>query len=202
MRPSALLLLVVLLIAAACTGQAQPTPTATSAPTDEPAAALTPPQPFSELATSAAENAILITPPVAGTLSVADSRQTPDFTRAPLDFALVRFIREQGIDGELLIITVESSGVLTVNGESREIADLDLERVRMAFEMLQIYEIQGVFTIPGAPADAARYNLAISGSRGAVSIDAIEGYVPSELQTVFDLMLDIAQPLPNAEPAS
>ncbi|GEM_PF-1139117 len=204
MRRLSFLLIMPILIAA-CASQPTPTPEPmfTQAPTEtiDVSFQLTPVQPFSELATNAAENAILITPPVAGTLLIADNRQTPNYTPAPLDFTLVGFTRLSGLGGERLYVIAESNGTLTVNDEVRQISVSDLDRIRVALDTLRVYDIQGVFTAPGVAAETTRYSITVNGTRGAISIDGVDGYIPAELQVVFDLMLEIAQPIPSA-PAS
>ena len=189
-----LMLIPLVALLAACGGNADPTPTATftAAPeTTQDLAAFTPAQPFSELATTAAENAVLITPPVAGTLNRADN------TQMPIDFNIVSFSRSGGITGERLTVIAQSDGTLMVNDETRQISDIDLQRIQTALETLQIYDIQGVFTAPGGSADIYYYTIGVNSSRGAISIEAQDGYVPPELQAVFDLMLQLAEPLPT-----
>ncbi len=188
MRPLRLLMLTFVIAAAACTGQATPTPTATTPPPTETAPEVTAPPDSSEmLATTAAENQVVLTPVPVGTLSVADNSGTPNYTPAPLDFDTVVFARYGGITGERVIVRLYSDGRLTIDDVEYQVSPDEVEAIRAVLDQLQFYDVRGTFTGPAAQPDAYQYSIGVSGSRGAKTITLQEGYIPPEMQAVVDM---------------
>lgn len=187
MRPLRLLIFTFVIAAAACTGQATPTPTATTPPPTETAPEVTaPPDSAEVLATTAAENQVVVTPVEVGTLSVADNSGTPNYTPAPLDFDSVVFARYGGITGERVIVRLYSDGRMTIDDVEYQVSPGEVEAIRAALDQLQFYDVRGTFTGPSAQPDAYQYSIGVSGSRGAKTITMQEGYIPPELQVVVD----------------
>ncbi|MDX2163338.1 MAG: hypothetical protein SF162_18615 [bacterium] len=191
------LTLAALALTAACS-PAAPEPTATAAVTEaiEATAEFTPEAPFSQISTLAAENAVLITPAAPGTVVYQDTTQTPNFTPSPFSFDVVTFTREGGLDGEMLIIRLYSDGRLEINDTPAEtrVSAAQVEAIRTQLEALDLFRLGGSFTAPNARPDTVYYNIGLATSEGAITVPAQEGFVPPEMQQVFDALLALVPP--------
>ncbi|MFN8527649.1 MAG: protealysin inhibitor emfourin [Anaerolineae bacterium] len=198
MRALRLLVVSIGLAAAACTGTPSPTPEPpTASPVPAATAEVTQELPFSELATNAADNAILITPQIPGTLSVIDHSSTPNYTPEALQFDLVQLVRSGGIAGQTLQIRLSRTGALEVDGTVVTTVDAaTVEQIRVLLDNIHFYDMTGAFTGPNAQPDAYRYSIAVLGPRGAYSVEAQDGYIPPELQSILDAILVLVPPQP------
>lgn len=192
MRSLRALCFTLVIAAAACTSE--PTPTATPVtppPTDIPAEVTTPPDAAIQLATQAASNQIIITPPPVGTVRIDDHSGTPNYTPVPFDFQMVTFTRSGGITGELIIMRLYSDGRLQINDAESRLDPAQVEAVRAALDQVQFFDIQGTFTGPDSLPDAYQYSLGVLGSRGAVTISLQDGYIPPELQPIIEMFVQL-----------
>ncbi len=187
MRSMRLLVFVLVIAVSACTSEPTPAPTNTAPPTSEaPPEVTAPPDSSGVLATTAAENQVVITPVPVGTVSIADNSGTPNFTPAPLDFTTVVYARYGGITGERTIVRLFSDGRLVIDDAEYQVTPAEVESIRAALDRIQFYDIRGTFSGPAVQPDAYQYSIGVSGSRGALTITMQEGYIPPELQGIID----------------
>lgn len=173
------------LLLAACGAAEQPTPTITPSPvppslTPEPTATIAP-----VVLQARTQDVIL-----AGTLEVRDNpagtlTPAPEFTFTQLDFA-----QTGGITGATLAISVTGEGALTYNGVESALSPEKLESLRAALAAINFFGLQGNFT-GITSSDTYSYTLTVESATGSRTLRATEGLIPEQLQSLFDLIMDL-----------
>jgi hypothetical protein len=172
------------LILAACGGAPEPTATPLP-PTQTPIPSATP-EPTATLAPNVIQARTLEVPP-AGTLIITPlgNTQTPP---PPFTFDIVYFNMMGGSTGVTLEISIDSEGNVTRSNTTSTTTPEVVESIRAALAAINFFGMQGQFD-GSAPADAYRYAIRVEGSQGSRGFSATQGYIPPELQNVFDLLL-------------
>lgn len=195
-----LISILTVLILAACGGGEPtntPAPTTNAVSTDENAPEITveftPGDPALAIATTAAENNVIIQQSAPGTLifQQASGEGTQPAPDTPFSFNLIMVQRYGGLSGENFIIRLSSDGTLDRNGEVSQLSADQIERVRVMFDEVNFYGASGIFTDASANDETIYYTIGVDGDRGTVSITAQEGLVPPQLleivNTIFEL---------------
>jgi hypothetical protein len=172
------------LLLAACGAPAQPTPTITPTPipsaTPEPTATIAPVVLHARTQDVILPGTLEVRANPAGTLTPA-----PEFTFTQLDFA-----QTGGVTGATLAISVTGDGVMNYNGVESTLSPEKLEALRAALEAINFFGLQGGFTGIGS-SDAYSYTLTVESAAGSRTLRATEGYIPDQLQSLFDLIMDL-----------
>lgn len=121
-----------------------------------------------------------------GTLAFAEQTQQPDApTAAPRVFRSLTFVQVGGAGNSELIVELNADGTLTRNGTAGAIAPAEVALVAAAIDKIRIFDISGTFTGPLQSETSYRYGLTVVTDNGDRSLEAVEGYTPTELMTLF-----------------
>ncbi len=172
------------LLLAACGAPAQPTPTITPSPlpsaTPEPTATIAP------IVLRARTQDVIL----AGTLDIRANPAGTPTADSEFTFTLLEFAQTGGITGATLAITVTGDGTMNYNGVERALSPEKLEALRAALAAINFFGLQGNFTGMTA-SDAYSYTLTVESATGSRTLRATEGLIPEQLQSLFDLIIDL-----------
>ena len=122
----------------------------------------------------------------AGEMVYAEQTQQPDAPPpAPRTFVGLSYVQVGGAGNQELIVDLRADGTLTRNGAAGTLAPEEVARVAAAIDRLRIFELSGNFTGPLQSENSYRYGLTVSTDNGERSIEAVEGFTPEPLMTLF-----------------
>lgn len=205
MRRNLCLLWIVTLLLAACGGAATPpAPTADSSsgsPTTQATSALLAVTP-DLTATQAAAPTLAVQErsfgtdepplPIPGTI-IAPTTPDPD---AGLLFDTILLERTGGLAGEPLTVEVKSDGTITRDGAASTILPDQVTFLDNLIDQLNFFGLQGVFAAPGTSADTYTYYVTVTRAGASRTIQAQDGFLPSELAQFLSLLSSLGAPTP------
>lgn len=199
MRPRLFLAIIgVFLLAsflASCGGSPTDTPTATPVPPTEPAATA---ESTDTVALPNADDlsdfAGTVSVPIPGTLSVANTGETPNApTRAPISLDLLVFSQTGGLANVNEVIELHGDGTLIHNGASSTVGQDKIQAITDMLNQIHFYDINGTFIDASGAADAYHYSLTVQSDQGSRTIFSQDGLTPQELSDVYDAIRALVQ---------
>lgn len=192
LSPHTLILLVVLL--AACQGN--PEPTATLAPTLDPAA-----NDGGEAVGAGGQSFVPTDPviatlnielPPAGTLVVPTTDPSPGAPSSDVsDLHSVIFTRTGGLSGATMTIELLGDGTLTRDGVTTQVPLEVVDQIVDHLNAINFHRIQGVFTMPGGAPDSFRYMTTVTSAAGSQTIITDDALTPPPLRELYLLLLNL-----------
>jgi hypothetical protein len=182
----------VLVALAACSPAPAPTSTATPVPPTSTVIPAGTPVPLAEIAQT-------VVIPAPGQLGYIDTSGTPP-PLTPIVFTLdqIQFEVIDNSNGERSLIDIFADGSVTRDGSAYTADPAQVQALIDQLEAIRIYDVQGIFTGSNTSAGPVSYYLTVSGPLGSRSIATQDGFIPPELQAVFDAILAIVD---SASPA-
>jgi hypothetical protein len=128
--------------------------------------------------------------PIPGTMIAA---VTPD-PNVGLIFDTVQFVRTGGITGKTLTIDIKSDGSVVRDGVPSTISPDQVTLIDTVIDQLNWFGLDGVFEAPGTSADTYHYSVTVERAGSSRTINAEDGFTPSELLQFFSLLGSINAP--------
>ena len=185
MRPILLVAIIGVLLLASCNSAPEPTatpipPTATEvvAPTR---AANVPEDNLGDFTGT-------ITVPVAGTLVLGSTGETPDAPTTPLVFDKVTFTQTGGAANVSFVIQLLGDGTLTVDGATSTVSADQVQQIASLLDQIHFYTMQGTFVSADSTADTYHYSLNVTSERGSRTVFSQDGLTPPELEQIYDAL--------------
>jgi hypothetical protein len=121
-----------------------------------------------------------------GTLTFAEETEIPGAaTPLPRNFVSLSYIQIGGAGNQELVVELRADGTLIRNGVAGAIAPAEVAAVIAAIDKIRFFEITGNFSGPLQTAEGYRFGLTVVTDNGDRSLEAVEGYAPAELTTLF-----------------
>jgi hypothetical protein len=206
MRVRQLTLILTAALLAACQGAPAPTATTAALPTQ---ASLPTTAPQVQASATAAPPTATLAQPTTPEPRAYDTQEASALNAVPLPGTLVKsatedvsanvmfdslaLIRTGGITGKTLTIQIFSDGTLDRDGQKIALTPDQMKQINDQLNKLNFFGLQGVFTAPGTKPDIFHYNISVERGGEARAIDAEDGFIPRELQSLIDLILQLAQ---------
>ncbi len=194
MRYGLIFLVLLMLPLAACNSAAEPTsaPAVTESVVDtvEPTAETVDPQAeaTAEVTADPLEQAGVVLPP-AGTL-VAPATEDPN-PNSGQPFDVITFEQSGGPNNINLVIQVFSDGRVVRDGNTSTISAEQVAMLDTMLKQLNFFGLQGQFAVPGASSDVYSYRITVDQDGGSRTINAQDGYTPTELLELFSALADL-----------
>ncbi len=125
--------------------------------------------------------------PIPGTM-VAATTPDPD---VGLVFDTILFERTGGVAGIPLTVEVKSDGTVTRDGVASTISPDQVTLIDNVIDQLNFFGLEGVFAAPGTSADTYHYEVTVNRSGSSRTIQAEDGFLPSELAQFLSLLSDL-----------
>ncbi len=184
MRPILLVAIIGALLLASCNNTPEPTATPVPATATEIVA------PTTAASTNPEDNigdfAGTITVPIAGTLIVGNTGETPNAPTAPLVFDKVTLTQTGGAANVNFVIQLQGDGTLTRDGVTSTISQDQVQQIAALLDQIKFYQIQGTFVSADSTVDTYRYSLSVDSSIGSRTIFSQDGLTPPELEQIYD----------------
>ncbi len=176
------LCVVILLVLAGCSGAAQPTPTATLAPTAGTTAEGVPTANNPQVQLAATINA-----PIPGTIVHSSTGQTPNApTQSPIPFDTLSFTQTGGIAKISLTITLNRDGTLVRDGKTSTVTPDQVKQISDLLNQMDFFHLNGQFVSIGGSADSYRYTLTVTSGGDSNTIVSDDSLTPPQLFTLYN----------------
>ncbi len=189
------LILVLLLALTACNSPTEsPTAAVTEAVADTvpPTTEASEPQPdaeaTAEVTADPLEQAGVVLPPAGTLIAPATEDPNPDSAQ-PFDFII--FEQSGGPNNETFIIQVFNDGRVERDGVTTTISAQQVAMLDALLKELNFFGLQGQFAVPGASTDVYSYRITVEQGGGSRTINAQDGYTPTELLELFSLLAEL-----------
>lgn len=129
-------------------------------------------------------------PPLPAPGTIVAATEDPN---AGLVFDSLTLERTGGISGERLTVQVLSNGSVLRNGAASTISADQVTQIDALLDRMNFFQMQGVFTAPGAGADLFTYAITAERAGAVRTITAQDGLIPPELQTLITVLVQLGQ---------
>lgn len=129
-------------------------------------------------------------PPLPAPGTIVAATEDPN---AGLVFDSLTMERTGGIAGELLTVQVLSNGSVFRNGAASAISADQVTQIDGLLDQMNFFQMQGVFTAPGAGADLFTYAITVERAGASRTVTAQDGLIPPELQALITALVQLGQ---------
>jgi hypothetical protein len=129
-------------------------------------------------------------PPLPAPGTIVAATEDPN---AGLVFDSLTLERTGGISGERLTVQVLSNGSVLRNGAASTISADQVTQIDALLDRMNFFQMQGVFTAPGAGADLFTYAITAERAGAVRTITAQDGLIPPELQMLITVLVQLGQ---------